>query len=373
MIHRKRGQGNKRAELIKLKTIFTLTLGLIALLCADIGMEGSLDAETRELTNSKGQSDEVAVEGEDVGSGREDIVEASHMRSGLRSEDKHDTVFNGLYATAAMKMHAEGKEEIVSDDVLAKVPEEVKEEMGAGLGVKRNLVFMTTHYSPTHIAFLNECWLKIIPRLKFFREADFLLYSATQPDQSLMESVFAGVNVMVKLYNNTAGKQLGAIQAYEDAVENGWFEGYEWIMRVNPDVVVLEDEYIRSKLTDDVDGLFTDCKDGCVVTSIRRPMKCPPCTRHCHNARPHTDFTVFRPGPIIESVRRYEHPRINAEDHTKSVIQDIVKAGRDAWMNGDHPGVGLMAGFCRIRGPSSPVVHDHNFFRKCGDLNISYT
>ena len=46
-------------------------------------------------------------------------------------------------------------------------------------------------------------------------------------------------------------KQMGAILALSEAEARGWFDGYDWVVRLNPDVIVSEDRFLRTHMARD--------------------------------------------------------------------------------------------------------------------------
>jgi hypothetical protein len=54
----------------------------------------------------------------------------------------------------------------------------------------------------------------------------------------------------VTIYNHgPAGYQDGAIAALAEADTNGYFQGYDWVIRLNPDVLILDDTWIVQTIT----------------------------------------------------------------------------------------------------------------------------
>jgi len=49
-------------------------------------------------------------------------------------------------------------------------------------------------------------------------------------------------------YKRKAKKQQGAKQAMIDPFKHGWFEAYDWVIRLNPDVLVRREKWIRQTM-----------------------------------------------------------------------------------------------------------------------------
>ena len=55
-------------------------------------------------------------------------------------------------------------------------------------------------------------------------------------------------------------KQMGAILALSEAEARGWFDGYDWVVRLNPDVIVSEDRFLRTHMArDGIDAVLAFC------------------------------------------------------------------------------------------------------------------
>ena len=208
------------------------------------------------------------------------------------------------------------------------------------------LVYMTTHLSQTHIEFL-PCWKDAIERLGIFKYADLMLYTASEPTNEQLE-MLPFRNVMIKMYANP-GYHDGAVQALVDPFldKNTWFDDYDWVMRVNPDVLIRKDEWLmQTMLNTSIDMIVHDC----VSTN-----------KHTENAFLHTDFFAFRP-PAIDRERLLHADRGYAEGHFTHTVRPIFDAGRFAYVEG---GKNAMDGYCRIEGVGSPVLHVHELYRFC--------
>ena len=142
------------------------------------------------------------------------------------------------------------------------------------------------------------------------------------------------------------GYQEGAILAITEAIENHWFDKYDWVIRVNPDVLIRDDTFLLERFGDSrIHSIFVDCLD----------RDCPAGNR-CADSMIHTDFFAVRPNAISLSAVR-ETKQDNAELMITGVFSSIVKDGADSWV----PGAGPHRGYCRVEGKGSPVIHSHAF------------
>jgi len=165
----------------------------------------------------------------------------------------------------------------------------------------------------------------------------------------LITSIFSRTGIAVHVRPNP-GYQEGAVLALVEAYKNGWFEGYDWVVRVNPDVLIKYDTFLlESMANDNISGIFVDCLDE-------------PCLnkRICIDRLIHTDFFTIRPSAVLrDQVLKLDNK--HAESMTTSAFSGIVRNGTDAWL----PGIGPHRGYCRVAGESSPVVHDHSNLWTC--------
>lgn len=213
----------------------------------------------------------------------------------------------------------------------------------------RILTYITTHLSSQHHDFIKDCWPSLLKKLALFQRSDFmiLITAENRPSMSemnLIHSVFAKPDVAIQMRPNP-GYQEGAILALVEAYRNRWFEDYDWVVRVNPDVVIRDDTFLLQTMEDDsVSGIFDDCLE-----------KACPAGRKCVDRLIHTDFFAIRPSAISrDEVLRLAST--NAENMATQAFSGIVRNGSDAWL----PNTGPHHGECRVMGKLSPVVHDHN-------------
>jgi hypothetical protein len=167
----------------------------------------------------------------------------------------------------------------------------------------------------------------------------------TKINMTLINSVFAGMGVVVHGMGNP-GYNEGAILALTQAMENHWFDKYEWVIRANPDVLIRNDSFLLERFEDSrIHGIFADCLD----VACRNGNKCA-------KRLIHSDFFAVRPSAISPgAVREARHD--NAERMITEAFSSIVKEGADDWV----PGAGPHRGQCRVSGESSPVIHTNDF------------
>ena len=104
---------------------------------------------------------------------------------------------------------------------------------------------------------------------------------------ALINSVFNKTGIAIVFVSNP-GYQVGAILALVEGYKHGWFEDYDWVIRVNPDVLIRNDTFILASMAvDSVHGIFVDCHD-----------KLCPTGRGCSSRHVHTEIFAIRPRAI---------------------------------------------------------------------------
>ena len=244
------------------------------------------------------------------------------------------------------------------------------------------LIYMTTHLSQTHISFL-PCWYDAIQRLEIFQYADLMLYTPNSfdpvPNEILQQLPFG--NIIIKYYNNN-GYQNGAIQAMVDPFlfENNtnqsdgamsWFDEYDWVIRLNPDVLIRDDTWLMETMMDEsIDAIFHDCYNRLLYPSL--PYNGQPRQPQPNLPKFHTDFTAFRPRAIhrelllsvpIETYNDVKNRSTsNAEMHLTKSLWNIYQSERFAYVKG---GNNSKPGVCRLEGVDSPILHVHELAHFC--------
>jgi hypothetical protein len=211
------------------------------------------------------------------------------------------------------------------------------------------LMYITTHLSDGHYASLEHCWPSLIAKSPLFKLSDFMIFATEPPgtnvNMTLIDSVFAGAGVVVHGMENP-GYNEGAILALTEAMDSHWFDKYEWVIRVNPDVLIRNDSFLLERFEDSrIHGIFADCLD----VACRNGNKCV-------NRLIHSDFFAVRPSAVSPSAVR-DARRDNAERMITEAFSSIVTEGADDWV----PGAGPHRSQCRISGELSPVIHTNDF------------
>ena len=157
-------------------------------------------------------------------------------------------------------------------------------------GRTSNFLYLTTHLPEEHVAFL-PCWKDAIERMDLFKYADGMIYTSTGLSEEQLK-MLPFRNTMIKRVPTNIGYQEGAVQAMIDPFldENvSWFDDYDWVIRVNLDVLIRKDSWlIQTMLNDTFDMIVHDCD-----TKKKIP----------NNPLFHTDFIAFFSIPTVKMRR----------------------------------------------------------------------
>lgn len=223
----------------------------------------------------------------------------------------------------------------------------------------RILLYMTTHMSDHHADHLLGCWPYSIANSKLVRMADVTVFmngpeKRQNLDAFMVRHVFRDKNITIH-HSTNLGYQNGAISAMAEGDKQGWFQGYDWVIRLNADVIIRDDAYLLSIMlgNEDVAGIFVDCWGICNQA------------KHCTNTGYliHSDFTVFRPSAIPRDTTWNESNDANGEGHAEAMnritFAHVVQEKWDRWLPGAH---NAQRGICRLSDRAdSPVAHFNEF------------
>ena len=278
---------------------------------------------------------------------------------------------------------------------------------------KNVLLFITTHLSREHMAFLRKCWPPAMHKSRLLRDADVVVSVVNEPlTRDVTEALAVafppiGRKVAYRRVTqslHTSGgmaRQTGAMVSLDAAEREGLFSTYNWIVRLNPDVIIRDDGFLREAMArKDVDAVFANCNkrrtgDVRVMTdftawrpkavqigAFRLPKGHALCTAKqqfdsliCNSERaatrafrpvlesgryvPDTSVEIKRPsGPqarIIYSTTYFCLPRVQATNPSSDLISTQVLL----------PNATLPGPDCRIAGAASSVLHRHDYLATC--------
>ena len=109
--------------------------------------------------------------------------------------------------------------------------------------------------------------------------------------------------------------------AMDQLLQNGWGDGYDWVIRLKPDILIYDDHYL---------DLF--------VRSSHLTSVLANCSPHMEpkRAKVMTDFLAFRPGHLLRDAFADWRVRKNAEMQASSAFTDIMRSHTCAWLVPRH-------------------------------------
>ena len=164
------------------------------------------------------------------------------------------------------------------------------------------LIFITTSGSQRHLDALR-CWTS-----HWTEEYDVHLHSNRRlsPEWSAAFGAIPARERTASISPTDDAHQRGAIRAFVDA--RARFEGYKWVVRLNPDVQVLyADAFLKWTKIRNIRAVLANCNPD-TVCSFRSP---------CPGALVHSDFQVFRP----DAVNWTAGTAANAETHATQIFR----------------------------------------------------
>ena len=184
------------------------------------------------------------------------------------------------------------------------------------------MLYVTTHMSPQHIWYLKSCWFPALQNSLLLCSSDVVAYLNPANDtlqeeaKKLLKGTFQNQKITIHDHINP-GKEAGAKAALEDAAKEGWFKGYDWVIWLNPDVIIRNDTYILDVMQNDLNA--TAILINCAHFNPQKP-------------KVHTDFFAIKPGVLAPNT--FINSTIgNAElSFTNDISADIMNKGNHRWI-----------------------------------------
>ena len=234
------------------------------------------------------------------------------------------------------------------------------------------LLFITTHMSEQHIWFLKACWPAALKHSSLLRSSDIAVYlnppreermsaiellQQTFPNQPLAVHVDDPASRQCDTLNWNCNRQAGAIAALSDAARAGWFSGYDWIIRVNPDVIIRNDTWMLETMRSEpnVTGLLINCRNSTTSFNI------------------HTDFFAIKtealPADAFTTTVNDREGTPNAEySFTRDIMNTVLKKGNMRWIPGAQPPDPVCRAGWKRDPTTTDVIHYHPAKKLMKDL-----
>ena len=143
---------------------------------------------------------------------------------------------------------------------------------------------------------------------------------------------FPNKNVTIK-YMNNVGYQQGAVKVMIDGLNEGWFNGYDWVIRLNPDTMIYDDTRLASYLNNNTCTvvLANGNNRGILLLS---------------------DFFAFRPDRVDYSRWDRAYMVWNAERWTTNAFSYLISEQQHIWIQ-------ATPAWCMWRVSQADIVHAH--------------
>jgi hypothetical protein len=181
----------------------------------------------------------------------------------------------------------------------------------SGPGGLKIMIFITTHMSNQHAWFLKSCWPPAMQKSLLLNSTDVVVYlnvvrQKRTEAMTLLQNTFQDRNLTIHV-RQKLGKQGGAMAALQHAMKEKWFAGYDWLVRVNPDVIIRNDASILDTMVKDdkATGVFINCRRS----NYRKP-------------KIHTDFFALKPSALPSDI--FLSRRGNSEMSFTMDIQESI-------------------------------------------------
>jgi hypothetical protein len=217
-------------------------------------------------------------------------------------------------------------------------------------------IYMTTHQDDKHLSFLSRCWVKASHTLRLLSNADLIYYAggATEDIPYPLLSTMGFRSIIVYPHVNSSYQQ-GAKRAMVDPYFHPhWFQSYDWIIKLNPDVLIRNDTWLIEQM------LNTTAQ----AIAIRVQS-------HGVNLNGfHSDFVAFRPQlyqmPHVTAEKLLDQlndARCHAEPQMLYLLTPLMDNGTISYL----PDVVIINSAARVLGLNSSVIHDHSLLQYCPD------
>jgi len=210
------------------------------------------------------------------------------------------------------------------------------------------VLYVTTHASDQHMSFL-ECLPPLIARSPMLSKVDVIVYVG---QDNLTDSMKNEITRLLDTwpvgnrfvhFGNNPGYQEGAMKAAHVGFSSGWFRGYDWVIRVNPDVVIYDESLVWPLMEKAENwGVFVACYEDCEDHS------------GCAPNQTHTDFFAVRPSRVPRDAFADWPTAHNAERQATAAFKDIYAAKADVYLPWHSPSL-----ICRVTGGG--VFHSTKF------------
>ena len=208
------------------------------------------------------------------------------------------------------------------------------------------LIYITTHMSDQHKEHFKHCWPLALKNSYLLNSSDIKVYMTPKYDKvresiQIINETFKGMDFTYHLVHNRSYHKR-AVDAMYQAARNGWFDGYDWVFRMNPDVIMQDDTWMLNTIMNDADAslLYVECLPDLHPT-------------FGNTRKLHTDFFGLKLNALAEG--QLLNTNGQAEEIFTRQMIPIIERGQHRHIPDTFP---LMTSYCRVNGnPFGPVYH----------------
>ena len=192
------------------------------------------------------------------------------------------------------------------------------------------LLLLTTHCSQEHARMLRQCWPSSMMAAPTLKRADVLLWAGcdsgaaqdTPTEYARMLAALPNANVSLVWAERLAYMQ-GAITSFVYPLHYGWFEPYDWVVRLNPDVLVLDERPLVSRMLNQSHAsVLSNC--GYMGKKIT-------------TEKIHTDFFAVRP-QHLRPMANWTSFSSSAEREAGAYFRPLIEQGLTSWLPNGNTG-----------------------------------
>ena len=161
------------------------------------------------------------------------------------------------------------------------------------------MLFITTHFSQQHIQYFDCCWPCLMEQSKLLANIDVTIFSnmkyefyntnvtnrvtqlfSNNPRLQYKHAPSDVIRAISGIRSNNNKLQMGANLGMQLGFQEGWFSEYDWVIRINPDVLIRNSTWLIDAMmkNETNDGIFVKCTPWKVHTdffaSISPMLRC---------------------------------------------------------------------------------------------------
>jgi len=217
--------------------------------------------------------------------------------------------------------------------------------------IPKTLIYITTHMSEDHKQMFKNCWPLALKNSRLLNSSNIMIYMTPKANEvkesiHLIKKTFKNHNFNIYISVNKGWNE-GAMAALTQGEQEGFFDGYEWVFRMNPDVMLQSDKWFLETMKNDKGAslFYVECQFEEVTFPGVKAL--------------HTDFFAFKPGSLPTGIFQH-NPDRSAEISFTMQMKPLIEANKHRQIPNAHPEANHV---CHIDGNmNAPIYHYHEYF-----------